>query len=415
MCGIFFSIGYTSPSPSVIDSVTHRGPDGRGWQEFESSKGPVVMAHRRLTIIDLSEAGHQPMPSDDKRYWITYNGEIYNYLELRKELENLGHTFHTQTDTEVLLKSYIHWGEKCLDRFNGMFAFVIWDNVEKSFFAARDRFGVKPLYFFQQGAKLAIVSEIKQLTYLDTFDARLNQDRALDYFLGSYTNHTSETFFKDVYQLRGGEKIKIDTKTNAFTCRPEQGYDLKSIRKTLPGSEEELTNQFKELFLDAVRLRLRSDVSVGSCLSGGLDSSSIVCSVKHLVEDNRSTIQDFLTFSACYPNDPIDESKYIDNVGLHTSYSNQKIFPTPQEMLKEIQQVIYHHDQPIRGSTVYAQWCVFKKAAASPVKVMLDGQGADEIFAGYHSMFAAFQRNLLQQGNFITFFYGMKKLSRGHK
>ena len=381
MCGIFFSIGFKTPSPQVIDSVTHRGPDGRGWNEFGSPNGPVVMAHRRLSIIDLSEAGHQPMASEDGRYWITYNGEIYNYLELKKELEAQGCTFKTHTDTEVLLKSYVHWGVDCLNKFNGMFAFVIWDDKEKKTFIARDRFGVKPLYYYRQGNKIAFASEIKQFTHLPGFEAKLNHKIAYHVFTSKLIHDTKETLFQDVFQLLGGEYFSLNAANIKEICS-RQWYDVFSIKEKSENTRD-AGDTFKSIFFDSVNLRLRSDVPVGSCLSGGIDSSAIVSVLGELFE----THADLKTFSACYKDDPLDESLYIDIVSAHADVHNIKIYPNPEDFIEIWKKMIYHHDAPLGGTTVFAQNQVFKLAHEHNRKVMLDGQGADEVFAGYHSMF----------------------------
>lgn len=396
MCGIFFSIGFENLPASVIDSVSHRGPDGRGWNEFISSHGPVVMAHRRLAIIDLSDAGRQPMSSEDGRYWITYNGEIYNYLEIRKELKNLGHSFKTETDTEVLLKSYLQWGKECLHKFNGMFAFVIWDDKDKSFFAARDRFGVKPLYYYKQGDKIAFASEIKQFLGIPGFFSNLEQESLFFYLLGTYTNHSNKTFFQNVKQIKGG-KYAVGNHQEGF--KVVTWYDIERNVITNNNSHIEKYNMVKDILFDAVSLRLRSDVRVGSCLSGGIDSSSIVGIVSQILPAKA----DFKTFSACYPGDKVDEGFYIDKVSDKTKFANIKVYPDENGLLNEIEKLTYYHDQPIAGGTVYAQWSVFQKAKEHNVKVMLDGQGSDEIFSGYHSMLPSLHNEFLINGHWLRF------------
>ena len=408
MCGIFFSIGFENLSPQVIDSVTHRGPDGRGWNEFKSPNGPVIMAHRRLSIIDLSEDGHQPMSSQDGRYWITYNGEIYNYLELRQELESLGYKFQTHTDTEVLLKSFIHWGPDCLNKFNGMFAFVIWDEKEKKAFVARDRFGIKPLYYYRQGNKIAFASEIKQFTYLPGFESKLNHKIAYHVFTSKLIHDGYETLFQGVYQLLGGEFLSLE-KNNVRSFASQKWYDIAKVNVNKKTSEE-ASKSFKKLFFDSVNLRLRSDVSVGSCLSGGIDSSSIVSMLGEL-SDSKNGIK---TFSACYKNDPLDESHYIDIVTKHTGIKNTKVYPDPKNFMNLWEKMVYHHDAPIGGATVFAQNQVFQCANQHKIKVMLDGQGADEVFAGYHSMFGAFHAELFNTLKFLKLISEIKSCKNLH-
>ena len=377
MCGIFFSIGFENLPASVIDSVIHRGPDGRGWNEFRSPKGPVIIAHRRLAIVDLSIAGHQPMASDDERFWVTYNGEIYNYLEIKKELEDLGHTFKTQTDTEVLLKSYIHWGEECLHKFNGMFAFVIWDDKEKKAFAARDRFGVKPLYYYQQGDKIAFASEIKQFKNISGWVSEINEESADEYLKSGLCDHKRETLYKNVFQILPGEQAIIDKGITA-----SRWYGLRNYITESQISDQDAIEQFKFLFEDAIRLRLRSDVSVGACLSGGIDSTSIVSMIRKIQEPK----QNIYTFSSVFPGCDVDESTYIDELASKKKLNSYKNYPVAEEFLEKLDQVLYHQDLPFLGTSIFAQWKTFEQAKQHNVTVLLDGQGADESLLGYPGM-----------------------------
>ena len=196
MCGIYASVKFP-PDPRHLDVVSHRGPDGRGWRVFTSFVGPIALGHRRLSIIDLEDRAAQPMSCSDGRFWITYNGEIYNFLELRHELEALGGLFLTASDIEVLLRAYAHWGEAMLDKLVGMFALVIYDTAAERLFVARDRFGIKPLYYFASVNGLAFASEIKQLIDLPGFSRRINHARACDFLSAGYTDHTEETMFAD--------------------------------------------------------------------------------------------------------------------------------------------------------------------------------------------------------------------------
>ena len=409
MCGIFFSIGFENLPSAVIDSVKHRGPDGRGWNEFTSPQGPVVMAHRRLAIVDLSDDGHQPMASEDGRYWVTYNGEIYNYLEIREELKEAGYTFKTQTDTEVLLKSYLHWGPDCLNKFNGMFAFVIWDDKEKKVFAARDRFGVKPLHYYQQGDKIAFTSEIKQFMCVHGFEARLNHCMAYHVFTSKLIQDSNKTIFKDVFQLLGGECFFLITSHHRTEISIKRWYDISKIKEH-EINEEVAFSTFKNLFFDAINLRLRSDVPVGSCLSGGIDSSAIVSVLSKICDKDI----DLKTFSACYKNDPLDESLYIDTVTSHTGIPNVKTYPAPDTFIDTWENMIYHHDAPLGGATAFAQNQVFKIAQEHDRKVMLDGQGADEVFAGYHSMFGALHYEYLSSLKILKFLSEIDRCKRTH-
>ena len=372
-------------------------------------QGSVVMAHRRLAIVDLSDDGHQPMASEDGRYWVTYNGEIYNYLEIREELKEAGYTFKTKTDTEVLLKSYLHWGPDCLNKLNGMFAFVIWDDKEKKVFAARDRFGVKPLYYYQQGDKIAFASEIKQFMCVHGFEARLNHCMAYHVFTSKLIQDSNKTIFKDVFQLLGGECFFLITSHHRTEISIKRWYDISKIKEH-EINEEVAFSTFKNLFFDAINLRLRSDVPVGSCLSGGIDSSAIVSVLSKICDKDI----DLKTFSACYKNDPLDESLYIDTVTSYTGIPNVKTYPAPDTFIDTWEDMIYHHDAPLGGATAFAQNQVFKIAQEHDRKVMLDGQGADEVFAGYHSMFGALHYEYLSSLKILKFLSEIDRCKRTH-
>lgn len=379
MCGIFFSIGFKNLPSAVIDSVSHRGPDGRGWNEFMSSNGPVLMAHRRLSIVDLSEDGHQPMASEDGRYWVTYNGEIYNYLEIRDELKGVGYHFKTQTDTEVLLKSYVHWGPECVHKFNGMFAFVIWDDHEKTFFAARDRFGVKPLYYYRQGNNIAFASEIKQFKHFTEWKSILNQELKNIFLKKGYCDHLPETLYQDVFQIQAGHYLQPDVLNK--NINPICWYDLKNHIKPMTISDEEAVARFKFLFEDAIRLRLRSDVVVGACLSGGLDSSSIV-SMMRSIEPNK----EIHTFSAVFPGYDVDESIYINELTVEKELINHKNYPSFDIFLEKLDEILFYQDLPFPGTSIFAQWMTFESSKTADITVLLDGQGADESLLGYPGM-----------------------------
>jgi asparagine synthase (glutamine-hydrolysing) len=275
MCGIWASIGF-DVDPERLARIAHRGPDGEGWRTFASPHGPVALGHRRLTIIDTSAGGHQPRTDTTGRYWLTFNGEIYNYIELRDELRALGCVFQTQSDSEVLLHALITWGEAALPRLDGMFAFAFWDDKSKSLLLARDRFGIKPLYVTRVGTNIAFGSEIKQLYDLPGVSRAMNLARVRDFLATGISDHTRETMFEGVQQLRGGEVARIDlnrwAKRTPFT--PRQWYTLPK-----PGSLKlslaDAADRYRTLFEGAIAQHLRSDVPVGSCLSGGLDSSSI--------------------------------------------------------------------------------------------------------------------------------------------
>ncbi len=396
MCGIAAILGKYEDNAQKIkemaDLVSHRGPDGEG---FFTDQQLVALGHRRLSIIDLTQNGHQPMVRN--HLVITYNGEVYNYLELRQELTNLGHNFNTQSDTEVILASYQEWGADCLNKFNGMFAFVIYDQIKKKVFVARDRFGVKPLYFRTSlNGTIFIGSEIKQFSCLPDWKADLNFQIAHDFLNYSLLDHTSETFFQNVLQLKPGHFFEVTLNSNSSfqPIRQEKWYSL----KTGSISTKDISAQFLKLFEDSVSLRLRSDVAVGSCLSGGLDSSSIVCTLDLLL--NRSAKgknnPKQKTFSSCSDIKKFDEKEFIDEVVNATNIDAHYVYPNSNKLFEILEKLIWHQDEPFGSTSIFAQWCVFEIAKKENVKVMLDGQGADEQLAGYHSYFPIFWLHLFR-------------------
>lgn len=400
MCGIWFSANIEA-SKAVLDSIAHRGPDGEGWQRFDTPRGPVIMGHRRLAIIDLDPSAAQPMPYAGESLWITYNGEIYNYLELRRELEQLGHRFRTESDTEVILAAYSAWGEECLQRFVGMFAFVIFEPRTGKIFGARDRFGVKPLYWYCANGGVALCSEIKQLTFLQNFSARLNHARGYDFLMAGMANHTGETMFRGVQQVRGGEcfSLSIDALPRLTALPVRRWYHLPEP-DSLELSEAEAADRFRELFETSVRLHLRADVTVGSCLSGGLDSSSIVGIMASQLGEMRAQTG-IHTISSCFEERNVDERFFIEAVVRKTGVSSSYVFPQWKDLPDVVDRLTWHQDEPFGSTSIYAQWCVFQKAAQEGLKVMLDGQGADEQLAGYHGAFNVHMGTLLAQRRLI--------------
>lgn len=407
MCGIagfFSSNGLESGLiTKMSDIIAHRGPDDSGaalWKtlgtsapstETGSDTAQLALGHRRLSILDLSALGHQPMPYKDGRYWLTYNGEIYNHIELRAELESLGYGFTSGTDSEIIPAAYDAWGQECLHRFNGMWAFALFDTQEKILFLARDRFGVKPLYYWAapDGA-FFFGSEIKQFTILPGWDARLNHQRAYDFLVWGVSDHTDETLFEGVYQIAPGHCLTLDLANlppfDHGRAPVAQWYVLTPQENTL--SFEQAAAHFKTLLEDSVRLRLRADVPIGSCLSGGLDSSSIVCLMNALLQENNAQhLQK--TFSACSDVASVDERKWIDKVTARTGTDPHFTYPDLAHLFPLSEQITWHQDEPFGSSSIYAQWHVFALARENGVTVMLDGQGADEMLAGYHAFFGA--------------------------
>jgi asparagine synthase (glutamine-hydrolysing) len=388
----------------MCDTVRYRGPDDEGYEVFPTA----ALGHRRLSIVDLSPAGHQPMCLAGTRLWITYNGEIYNYLELRAELETLGVRFATRSDTEVLLAAYRQWGIGALSRLNGMFAFVVVDVDAKRVFAARDRFGVKPLYYWRSpDGLLAFASEIKQFTVLPGWRARLNGPRAHDFLARGIADHTEETLFDGVRQLAGGQYM--ESPLEELQIQPRRWYTL--APRALNGARA--ADAYRELLEDSVRLRLRADVPVGSCLSGGLDSSAIVCLANRQLRGAQAAAQQ-RTFSARSTDPRIDEGRYIEAVVRATGVANAQVEPPPEALFDALPALAWHQDEPFGSTSIYAQWHVFRLAHEGGVKVMLDGQGADEQLAGYHSFFRARLRGLAQRLELVGLVKELAGMQRHH-
>jgi asparagine synthase (glutamine-hydrolysing) len=349
----------------------------------------VMFGFRRLSIHDLSEAGHQPMGTPDGKLWIVFNGEVYNFVELRAELEQCGIQFKSRTDTEVILHAYAQWGPECLHRFNGMWGLAILDLRQSGaprLFLARDRCGVKPLFYTTDGAGgVAFASEMKSLLPLRDGKWKTNEVAAANFLAwGRYPSaRAGSTFLKDVHLLPPGccaEWTGRDLKVSRW-------WDLKADGDGSQLGEAEAIEKLRALFEDAVRLRLRADVPVGSCLSGGLDSSSIVGQVSKLLAEGKgstNTGSTQHTFSAVYHVDgPFNEKRFIDRVLEGLPATAHYTYPDGERLEASFDRLVWHQDEPFTATTVFAQWCVMEKVRQENVTVLLDGQAADELFAGY--------------------------------
>lgn len=396
MCGIAgFNWNNKEQITKMNHSLMHRGPDDEGVFMDEQ----VSLGHRRLSILDLSRQGHQPMFNDDKTMVIIFNGEVYNYKEIREELIALGcSSFNSASDTEVLLKAYQEWGEDCLSRFNGMFAFCIYDILSKKLFLARDRLGVKPLYYFYENGKLIFASEIKAIL-CHGMVRKPNDKLVYDYLMYNIVDHTDETFFQGIMKLPKAHYAFFDLE--AKELKVKQYWNLLDYAAETAESDldyEDAAKRFESLFKDSVQIRLRSDVPVGSCFSGGLDSSSIISVVRRLLPKTEN----ISTFSAVYPGFERDESYYIDRQVDHLGIKNEKILPTADSLRDDIYNYVYRQEEPTRSTSQYAQYCVMKLAHKSGCKVLLDGQGSDEMLAGYNYFFGYYFYELLRGFNLIT-------------
>lgn len=393
MCGI---VGYVAKRAIVDeerfllmrDCLGHRGPDDKGiWQSRDRS---VCLGSRRLAILDLSETGHMPMVSRSGRLVIVLNGEIYNYLELRELLVQKGYRFSSSGDTEVLLAAYEEWGADCLSRLNGMFAFAVWDDMRKTLFAARDRFGEKPFFYFYDQANETFVfaSEMKALFSSRLIEPCANPSGVCNFMSAFRLDHDESTMFCDVSNLRGGHALTLSRPD--FELKTRRYWDLDPQAERHLKGDTEYAEQFLELLSDSVRLRLRSDVPVGSSLSGGLDSSTIVGLV---ARQYRGILQ--TTFSARFDEAFVDEGRFIKAVCDFTGVENHSVYPDPARYCEEAELIAWHQEEPFFTSSIYAQWEVMRLAREWNVTVLLDGQGADEVMAGYPTYLGAYVLQLI--------------------
>lgn len=413
MCGIAGIVSSSRLDLSNLFDMTlvqkHRGPDDSGHLFFDGQSvspvvntaaqlgrapiGQVALGHRRLAIVDCSPAGRQPMSYGNGRYWITYNGEVYNYVELRNELELAGCTFVSGSDTEVILAAYATWGEACFARFNGMWALAILDTEMRQILLARDRFGVKPMHYCSRDGLLVFASEIKGVLAFPQIPARLNHGVALDYFTHEVVNRGTETFLRDIVCLPPGHLALVSLD------RPEhivarEFWRLTPVRDKL--DFDSACGRFREILESSVALRMRSDVPVGSCLSGGLDSSAIVCLMARLFPQTQ--VQ---TFTAGFDDPRFDESHWATMVSSDIGAKPHRSTPSEQTFLDDLDSLIWHQDEPFFSASVYAQWCVMRSARQAGVPVLLDGQGADEALLGYKKFYFFYLRNLIAKGRLL--------------
>ena len=384
-------------------SIRHRGPDDEGYLllntisgEFSLRNGPdtapdihhaqvtdpapfspdLIFGHRRLAIIDVSPGGHEPMTVASNSLWITFNGEIYNYLEIREELRAKGYQFQTESDVEVLLQAYDAWGIDCLSRLLGMFAFALWDQKRQRLWCVRDRLGIKPFYYAASAETFAFSSEIKALRLLSP-QAYQPDMAQLSWFLNyGRVYNPPHTFFEGVRELPGGHYLLIEDGKVGEAVR---WWDVDVDRARATYDYNDIDGEFLRLLRSSVALRLRSDVPVGTCLSGGLDSSTIVALATEGLNGGRMN-----SFSAVYPVKGLDESRYVDIVAKRFNTIGHRITPEPAHFLDRLKVITWHQDIPTGTSGVYTQNFVMKLAHGN-VTVLLDGQGADELMAGYLS------------------------------
>ncbi len=416
MCGI---LGLCLPDKNTIDvknfhncasAIRHRGPDDEGYLFLDSSKEQITLCKgadsdlhlklpditdcyqssfslalgfRRLSILDLSPSGHQPMSTRDGKHWIVFNGEIYNYVELREELKSLGYEFTSTSDTEVLLTGYSHWGSDILNKLIGMFAFAILDLNKRTLFLARDFFGIKPLYYTFKNNTLAFASEAKALLEMEHVESVVDPGAAYLYLRHGLTDHDKSPLWRDIRKLPPAHFLEISLDTPGM-IQPERYWCLE-IGRHLNISFLDAAAQLRELFLQNVRLHLRSDVPVGAALSGGINSSAIVSAMRKI----QGKGLDLHTFTYLADDPILSEEKWADLAGQSADAKAHKTIFSASNLVEDIDSLIYALDEPFGSTSIYAQYCVFRLAHQNRIKVMLDGQGADELLGGYAFIYPA--------------------------
>jgi asparagine synthase (glutamine-hydrolysing) len=389
MCGIAGIIDWSNKAvaqtavKTMTDAIKHRGPDGEGFFTSEN----IGLGHRRLSIIDLSDAGNQPMYLDD--LVLIFNGEIYNYIEVRAELQQLGYTFSTASDSEVLLRAYQHWGSDCLTKFNGMWAFVIFNKTTKIVFCSRDRFGVKPFYYTIHQEQFIFCSEIKGILAL-THTAKPNWQMLTDFLVMNMTDHTHQTHFDGIFKLPAGHTLTCNTTENKLSINPYYNIAFHASINAL--NETTTVATFKEDMERSIKWRLRSDVKVGTCLSGGLDSSYIA----KLASDmhHQQSAEPFKAITALSVDPAVDESAYAKQVVQQCQLDWVTTKPDKNDFLATIDEVVYTQEEPFGSASISMQYFVMKAAKEAGIVVLLDGQGADEVMLGYSQYIVPYIRHL---------------------
>ena len=395
MCGIAGLIDKkeTSFPTSVLEQMSqklaHRGPDGAGLHIYENEK--IGLAHRRLAIIDLTDAAAQPMFLDD-RYCMVFNGEIYNYLEIKEFLIDQGLIFTTNSDAEVLLKAYHFWGTACLEQLDGMWAFCIFDRQKQTLFCARDPFGVKPFYYVNTSEHFGFASEIKSLLCIPSYKAEVNPKAIADFLANAQIEVDAEGFFKGVFELPPRHYMSYTLKDQDFKIAPYKR------------NQEMPYTDTREALYEAVKRRLRADVPIGFCLSGGLDSSSLIAISKDI--QNKATVESLsegITAFTAVHQSPLDERSWAEKMVNKTQVTWIQQEVNAKGLVASLENLIYHQDIPLLSSSTYAQSSVMKAAANQQIKILLDGQGGDELFAGYQIFYPTYLKELLLKGKLNKF------------
>ncbi len=408
MCGFVGRYSEVASDPrdpkleSALKTIEHRGPDSKGSKNLRLGPGYLSLGFRRLAIIDLSDQANQPFTSEDNRFNLVFNGEIYNYIELRKELISKGYVFKTGSDTEVLLTAWEEWGIACVDKLVGMFSFVLTDNLKSELYCVRDAFGIKPFFFHHSHDSFSFASEIEALKIISGGGRSRNEQTAQNYLLSGHYDSGQETFFQGIYSLLPGHYIKIKLHQSPLSVNIQRWW------KPTFGKYSELTfgqatEKLREEFLESVRLHLRSDVKIATALSGGLDSSAIVGAIRYLEPK-----MEISTFSFVAGSGPKDESAWIAIANSQFGARAHLVEVKSSDFIRDSDEIIKLQGEPFGSTSIYAQYRVFQRARENGVKVLLDGQGADELFAGYHGYPESYLISKIESldlGGGISFFH----------
>ena len=379
MCGIFLGYSEAEFGEEALKLIRHRGPDNLGFDSHIIQEKCLFIGHTRLAILDLDSKSNQPMKDHTGRFQIVFNGEIYNFLELRRELECIGIAFKTNSDTEVLINGWAQWGEAVLPKLRGMFAFAVYDSLNQIVNIYRDQFGIKPMYYYHEDEKFFAGSELPLIVHAikkSGGHTKISELQSFQYLSYSTIDRLSNTFVDKVYRVRPGWKLSFDLKNNTKS--------FINWSKNTPIHDNKISfnkakKDVKEAFFEAVRLQLRADVGIGVALSGGVDSSAIACVAKML--QPKKTLH---TFS--YINKEKDgfEENYIDFINAHLKATSHKVYLNPHNLKKDIENLVEVQGEPFYSTSMYAQYKVFQKVKDTGIKVLLEGQGADELLAGYN-------------------------------
>jgi asparagine synthase (glutamine-hydrolysing) len=435
IAGIYSRNGFLPPmAVKMSEKLSHRGPDDEGFlfvdfdnkceflkggstikelsglslAENYGKKARLGLIHRRLSIIDLKPTGHQPMSYVSGDVHIVFNGEIYNYIEIKEELIKQGYHFVTESDTEVIIASYLHWGEKCVDHFIGMWSFVILDHKNRLLFCSRDRFGIKPFYYFKEDGIFIFASEVKAILVYEGITPKLDKSNAIEFLINGNQYFRGKTFFDNICQLPPGHNLVYDLDNNQVIIK--EFYSIPSREELSKIGICDAIYEFDRLVDDAIRLHLRADVPIGSSLSGGLDSANIVA---RLVKKNLPYKVN--TFTASFPGHSIDESHYVRKLKEKYDIIDHYTFPDPIKLWQEADKFLWHQEMPLQSTSPFAQWEVMNMAKECSIKVLLDGQGMDEILGGYSEFVGAYLLGLFTGGRLLKAFKSIKDLKSNYK